>query len=179
MFICFCIVFLNFQRLIFFLIFHIMDYKIFSLHHRGMDCIGVSLSREDSRNEQIRKIPGIRWSQSNKCWYGEYSAELKFSFAVLFGEGKAAAAVGSGGSQVDEAAAAAVGSGSRQDDEEVEAAAAVGSGGSQVDEAAAAAVGSGSRQLDEATPAIESGSRQDDEAAAAVGSGSRQRQQTG
>lgn len=121
-----------------------MDYKIFKLHHRNKDCIGVSLSREDSRNDQIRKIPGIRWSQTNKCWYGEYSAELKNSIAGIFGEEMAAAAVGSGGRQVDDEVAAAVGSGGRQIDEEV--AVAVGRGDSQVYEKAAAAIESVSGQ---------------------------------
>lgn len=136
-----------------------MDFEIFRLHHRGMDCIGVRMSREDSRNTQIRKIPGVRWSQTNKCWYGEYSAELKNSLAGIFGEEMAAAAVGSGSGQIDEdAAAVAVGSGGRQIDEEV--AVAVGSCGGQIDEEAVAAVGSGSRQFDEeVAAAVYSGNR--------------------
>ncbi|HMT28814.1 MAG TPA: site-specific integrase [Bacteroidia bacterium] len=61
-----------------------MDYEIFKLHHRGMDCIGVRLTREDSRNLQIRKIPGIRWSQTNRCWYGEYGLELEALLNLIF-----------------------------------------------------------------------------------------------
>lgn len=95
-----------------------MDYEIFKLHHRGIDCIGVRLSREDSRNEQIRKIPGIRWSQTNKCWYGEYSAVLKNSLALLFGEDEAAAVcLQQSGSQIEEKAAAKIERGNRQIDE--------------------------------------------------------------
>ncbi len=152
-----------------------MDFEIFRLHHRGKDCIGVRLSKEDTRTALVRKIPVIRWSQTNTCWYGEYTAELKYLISMIFGEEKAAAvavavvaaaAVGGGGSQVDE-----VESGSRQVDE----VAAVGGGGSQVDEVESgsrqvdevAAVGGGGSQVDE----VESGGRQVDEVAADGGGG--------
>lgn len=61
-----------------------MDFEIFKLRHREMDCVGVRLSRDDSRNEQIRKIPGIRWSKTNRCWYGESSVALEDALFLIF-----------------------------------------------------------------------------------------------
>ena len=89
-----------------------MDFEIFKLHHRGQDCLGVRLSRDDSRNAQVRSIQGIKWSQTNRCWYAGFSTELEDSLRLLFGE--KTAAVGSGSGQEGEEKAA-VGSGSRQD----------------------------------------------------------------
>ena len=69
--------------------FQIMDYELFKLHHRGMDCLGVKLNREDSRNNLIRKIKGVKWSSTHRCWYvtGEAMDELKGIFETTIGPG--------------------------------------------------------------------------------------------
>lgn len=83
-----------------------MDFEIFRLHHRGMDCIGVKLAIQDSRNALLRKIQGIKWSQTNRCWYGEYTAELKYLFSEIFGEEKATSVIGISSKNLDAATAA-------------------------------------------------------------------------
>ncbi len=62
-----------------------MDYELFTLHHHSMDCFGVRLSREDTRNGLIRKINGIKWSRTHRCWYGESSKEFTCSLEHIFG----------------------------------------------------------------------------------------------
>ena len=39
------------------------------LHHRGKDCIGLYFDYNKLFIEQIKKIEGVTWSQSKKCWY--------------------------------------------------------------------------------------------------------------
>ncbi len=63
-----------------------MDFEIFKLHHRGQDCLGVRLSREDSRNAQVRGIQGIKWSQTNRCWYGVVTELLMQQLAAIGGK---------------------------------------------------------------------------------------------
>jgi len=63
-----------------------MDFEIFRLHHRGMDCIGVRLSKEDSRNALVKKIPVIKWSQTNRCWYATECSSFENALALIFGK---------------------------------------------------------------------------------------------
>jgi site-specific recombinase XerD len=39
------------------------------LFHRGQEQIGIFFSKNDDLNLIVRKIKGIKWSQTNKCWY--------------------------------------------------------------------------------------------------------------
>ncbi|MFC0774669.1 tyrosine-type recombinase/integrase [Terrimonas alba] len=39
------------------------------LHHRQQECIGIYYANHSVINNVVRKIPGIKWSQTNKCWY--------------------------------------------------------------------------------------------------------------
>lgn len=39
------------------------------LHHRGQEVIGIYFKNEADLNLLIRKLPGVKWSQTNKCWY--------------------------------------------------------------------------------------------------------------
>jgi integrase/recombinase XerD len=40
-----------------------------ALQHRSMECIAIYFLNKAPLNTIIRKIPGIKWSQTNKCWY--------------------------------------------------------------------------------------------------------------
>ena len=37
--------------------------------HRNQECIGIYFTNKAELSLAIRKIPGIKWSQTNKCWY--------------------------------------------------------------------------------------------------------------
>lgn len=63
-----------------------MNFQIFELHHRNLDCVGLKLDRSDSRNVLVRKINGIKWSQTHRCWYGEATESLLISLRKIFGE---------------------------------------------------------------------------------------------
>jgi len=39
------------------------------LFHRNQECIGIYYQHQPSLNTIIKKLPGVRWSQTNKCWY--------------------------------------------------------------------------------------------------------------
>lgn len=39
------------------------------LHHRGLECIGLFSDRLNSLHIELKKIPGIRYSRTNNCWY--------------------------------------------------------------------------------------------------------------
>jgi integrase/recombinase XerD len=40
-----------------------------ALQHRNAQCIGIYFANKVLLSNAIRKIPGVKWSQSNKCWY--------------------------------------------------------------------------------------------------------------
>lgn len=39
------------------------------LFHRNQECIGIYYQNHSSLNTIIKKLPGVRWSQTHKCWY--------------------------------------------------------------------------------------------------------------
>jgi integrase/recombinase XerD len=39
------------------------------LHHRGQEIIGIYFKNDAELNLEVRKLPLIKWSQTNKCWY--------------------------------------------------------------------------------------------------------------
>ena len=39
------------------------------LHHRGQDVIGIYFTNDAALNLQVRKLPSVKWSQTNRCWY--------------------------------------------------------------------------------------------------------------
>ena len=45
------------------------------LHHRGQESIALYYKNNSGLNQQIRMLPGVKWSQSNKCWYVPLSEE--------------------------------------------------------------------------------------------------------
>ena len=39
------------------------------LYHRGEECIGIYYDNYPLLNKIIRKLPKVKWSQTNRCWY--------------------------------------------------------------------------------------------------------------
>jgi site-specific recombinase XerD len=39
------------------------------LHHRGQEVIGIYFKNDADLNLRVRKLPFVKWSQTNKCWY--------------------------------------------------------------------------------------------------------------
>src|SRR5215216_508396 len=39
------------------------------LHHRGQEVIGIYFKNDADLNLRVRKLPSVKWSQTNKCWY--------------------------------------------------------------------------------------------------------------
>lgn len=45
------------------------------LYHRQMECIGLYYANNSALNNMVKKIAGIKWSQTNRCWYLPLSRE--------------------------------------------------------------------------------------------------------
>ena len=55
-----------------------------NLEHRGGSHIALFFDYDEALIAHVKKIEGIRWSQSNKCWYIPYRTDfLKFLQDVL------------------------------------------------------------------------------------------------
>ena len=39
------------------------------LHHRGQEVIGIYFKSNADLNLTVRRLPSVKWSQTNKCWY--------------------------------------------------------------------------------------------------------------
>src|SRR5687768_455363 len=39
------------------------------LYHRGQESIAINFKNDASLNLLVRKLPSVKWSQTNKCWY--------------------------------------------------------------------------------------------------------------
>ena len=37
--------------------------------HRNKECAGIFFEGNSQLNTIVKKQPGIKWSQTNKCWY--------------------------------------------------------------------------------------------------------------
>jgi integrase/recombinase XerD len=60
-----------------------------ALQHRNTECIGIYFANKIMLSNAVRKIPGIKWSQSNKCWYLPLSKANHILITTAF-TGKAA-----------------------------------------------------------------------------------------
>jgi integrase/recombinase XerD len=38
-------------------------------HHRNNECIGIYFTSNMQLNTLVKNLPGVKWSQTNKCWY--------------------------------------------------------------------------------------------------------------
>ncbi len=43
--------------------------SIFSLYHRGQDCVAIRSLPSSRINRFIRQLDGVKWSRTNRCWY--------------------------------------------------------------------------------------------------------------
>jgi hypothetical protein len=39
------------------------------IFHRGKECIGLYFDNNPTLNNLVQKLTGVKWSQTNKCWY--------------------------------------------------------------------------------------------------------------
>lgn len=60
------------------------DFEIFQLQHRGMNCIGIRLPKEDERNQAVRVLTHVRWSATHRCWYAPETEALKQALNRIF-----------------------------------------------------------------------------------------------
>lgn len=51
------------------------DINLFSVMHRGAEQILIKSRNLKSINDQIKKIPEVKWSQTHKSWYLPLSKE--------------------------------------------------------------------------------------------------------
>jgi hypothetical protein len=38
-------------------------------YHRGQESIAINFKNDTSLNLIVRKLPSVKWSQTNRCWY--------------------------------------------------------------------------------------------------------------
>ena len=56
------------------------------LYHKGSQQIGISFSNNTTLNTVLKKINGVRWSKSNKCWYLALSKQNYTALTTTFKE---------------------------------------------------------------------------------------------
>ena len=56
--------------------------------HRNQECIGIFFTHNNALNIEVKKIPAVKWSQTNKCWYILLSKE-NYSLVTKAMAGKA------------------------------------------------------------------------------------------
>jgi hypothetical protein len=39
------------------------------IFHRGKECVGLYFDNNPTLNNLVQKLTGVKWSQTNKCWY--------------------------------------------------------------------------------------------------------------
>ena len=45
------------------------------LSHRSVECLAICFNHSPALNDIVKKIPGVKWSQTNKCWWLPLSKE--------------------------------------------------------------------------------------------------------
>ncbi len=40
-----------------------------AMQHRNTECIGIYFTYQSQVSQAIKKLPGVKWSKTNKCWY--------------------------------------------------------------------------------------------------------------
>jgi integrase/recombinase XerD len=50
--------------------------KLKPILHRGKECIAIFFAKDDTLNNIVKKIAGIKWSHTNACWYIPLSREF-------------------------------------------------------------------------------------------------------
>ena len=54
------------------------------LHHRGQEVIGIYFKNDAALNLNVRKLPSVKWSQTNKCWYVPLNAASYHNLLKVF-----------------------------------------------------------------------------------------------
>lgn len=55
------------------------------LLHKGNECFSIHFHHNQIFNTAVRKVPGIKWSQSNKCWYLLLTKDNYLCFSKMVG----------------------------------------------------------------------------------------------
>jgi integrase/recombinase XerD len=53
------------------------------LLHRGGEQIGIFFEKNTEINNEVRKLKGIKWSQTHKCWYVAMNNESMRSLQLM------------------------------------------------------------------------------------------------
>lgn len=61
----------------------VLTLKAFTHHNK--ECIGIYFASDKALNMIIRKLPGVKWSQTNRCWYVPLSRESASAIAAAVG----------------------------------------------------------------------------------------------
>ena len=56
------------------------------LFHRDMNCIGLFFDKDDTTTVFVKRIPGIRFSITHKCWYVPENADAAETISSHLGE---------------------------------------------------------------------------------------------
>ena len=54
------------------------------LHHRGQEVIGIYFKSNADLNLKVRRLPFVKWSQTNKCWYVPLNAASYKNLVATF-----------------------------------------------------------------------------------------------
>jgi site-specific recombinase XerD len=57
-----------------------MQIQLKPFYHQGKECIGIYFPHSSRLNDIVKKIAGVKWSQTKKCWYIALSRQ---SFVIL------------------------------------------------------------------------------------------------
>lgn len=61
-----------------------IDFK--RIFHRGKECIGLYFANNPTLNNLVQKLTGVKWSQTNKCWYVPLTRESYIHLKTLLQE---------------------------------------------------------------------------------------------
>jgi integrase/recombinase XerD len=53
------------------------------LRHRGAEVIGIYFKNDADLNLSVRRLTGVKWSQTNRCWYLPLSQQ---SYKLILGQ---------------------------------------------------------------------------------------------
>ena len=64
---------------------HTMTITLRPLYHRGKEVIALCTPYEKALNAAIRKLPGVRWSQTHTVWYAPWGKESYEHIVAVLG----------------------------------------------------------------------------------------------
>ncbi|HEU0112390.1 MAG TPA: site-specific integrase [Flavisolibacter sp.] len=54
------------------------------LHHRGQECIALIFNYQKEIQDIVKRLAGVRWSQTHKCWYMPLADDLPEHLSLVF-----------------------------------------------------------------------------------------------